>query len=279
MKKHIKISLSIGILGALLSSPLISANLIHDQFLGTELDTEKWSVSGWGTSRGSIGVADSNLSMVRNYPNTANPGSNDHISLRSADSSALNFHQGPLSANIGIVSFNEPAWGSEQVGTSSHGIMWFSIGPETSTANIAAEPLNGFSLPIVWRLSEGPGVIYLGGEGTAVPKTYISGVPSEVSFSVDIDSFEISLAGATFTSGDAAGTATLFGSHSIDPQAAYMFQFGIRNDGGANTSPDHNNPLIGVFSEVAVIPEPSTYATLFGMLAAGFILLRRKSRK
>lgn len=271
---NIKLLSKLLFFGGLISPFTVSAQpLFSDNFGGETLNTGLWSVDQWGTSRGEISVSDGNLNLIRNVNNGGNfgAGRTDRAALR-AQGFTLNFHQRPISANVGIVSFDEPIWGAGS--TNATGMMWFSIGPATALDVAALNPTDGFVFPLVWRQTE-PGELHIGGEGSFVPQTQISGVPSRINFEVDLDSFEITLEGATFTSGDAMGSSTLTGMHTIALQSDYFFMFGIRNANGLNV-PDGSHSLTGVFSDVTVIPEPSTYAAIFGVLA--LVLLYRRRR-
>ena len=92
-------------------------------------------------------------------------------------------------------------------------------------------------------------------------------LPEEVTFTLDATTYSISLDGAGFSE-----PFIVSGSHSIiGPYDNYRFMIAqqVRSDGATLTS---------VVDSVTIIPEPSVYASVLGLLALAFFVCRRRTR-
>jgi hypothetical protein len=85
---------------------------------------------------------------------------------------------------------------------------------------------------------------------------------------------------SVFADGIAPGTQPALWNATITATLEDDFSFNgvaIRN-GGAQTEFREDNILIGD-SYAVVVPEPSTYAAIIGLLALGIVALRRRRQK
>lgn len=269
------------LVGGLFVPCLLSGQiLLSDAFTGNAVDSDLWVESGFGGSRGNIEVSDGILRMNNNT--TLESGASDHKGLTSVIDS-FNFHSGSVSVDVGILSFAEPSWGELSFSDAS-GSMWFALGNVTNAAGARSNSSSAFAFNLTWRRDKDG--IYIGRYGSNRPggfldnENYLSGVPERVQFTVDANSFTITLVGADFLdeAGGSSIGSTLTSAHSIPIQDNYFLTFGIANRRGNNThGGDGNHALIAEFSDITVIPEPSVYASLLGLMALALLYFRRRS--
>lgn len=279
-----KVLFGLPLIGGLFVPGLLSGQiLLTDSFDGTQVDTGLWTESGWGGSRGNIEVTGGILRMNNNT--SLGNGANDHKGLTSVNNS-LNFHQFAVEVDVGIGSFAEPDWGELSYPDAS-GSMWFALGNVTTVPNARDNTVNAFTFNLTWRRDVDG--IFMGsfysdndtmapGESLRVAN-YLSDVPERINFVVDADTFTITLIGAEFLD-EASGVpigSSLTDSHSMPPQDNYYLTFGVENRRGNNNhGADGNHALIGEFTDITVIPEPSVYASILGLTALVLLFRRRR---
>ena len=248
----------------ILSLPLLAGSslantLFYDDFPGTALDFGKWTVVSFTDVPHSVSGGQLTIGV---------DGWHHFNGVRTIEN--FNFHQSPIITTVDLATFNEPTvWADKEDPMSAE--LRFAIGPASNRdQSFSSDPtVAGFGFAIRWR----PGSqLDLYGAAVPIPATDISGIPDVVSFRVDATSFWITLEGATFTSGPSAGTNTLSGTHELGAYDDYNFLLLQELRGYLHESE-------AVINSVTIIPEPSTYAAVLGLMAlAGMLVHRRRMR-
>lgn len=220
--------------------------LFSDDFPGTSVNDDKWTRSGFG----------SNFQTVANGTLTLGVHGQNHHANVVSKAARFNFHEGEVTVEVEIASFNEPdPWSAASFLYAS---MWFAVGPGTSAPGVRESPIpdKGFAFAINWR----PGSLFIGSNGATVPQLPISEVPSVIRFEVNATHYTIVLQGATFTEGEFAGGNTASGNHLLGdlPQDVYRLMIGIESRGSGQ--PEIRSMIDSVHVYGPGIPEPTEWA-------------------
>ncbi len=254
LKRNIAISV--------LSLPLLvgssfASTLFYDNFPGTSFDTDKWTRVSFADL--GIGVSEGVLTMPVN-------GWHHFNGLKTNDTS-FNFHQGSLTAIVDMVSYDEPAqWGT---GTAMSTELWFSFGPAANRDNLRSSDHSeaGFAFAIRWRSDSRLDVYSTSG---LFSSTDLEAIPGMVTIDINPTNFTITLEG----SGAAGSDVILSDEHGITAGAFTDYSFIMLQELRGFTGVVESS-----FNSVTIIPEPSTYAAILGLLAmAGFLVHRRRMR-
>ena len=231
--------------------------LMFDDFAGTTLDAAKWTAGGWPNNN--VEVNDGL------FLTTA--GASWDQSVRSVDQ--FNFHAAPLQYVVEIGSHPNPAdtdnWGS---GSFQQFRLEMLVGPATGFGGIVdnTDPqTHGFGFGIRWRTNDRLDLHSFAGSALGIPTTDLTAMPSSIIVDLDATDYTITLVGATF----AGGAASLSGEHGIAALDSYHFMTMVAGRGTSTTKTSE-------ISSVTIIPEPSTYAAVLGLLAFGVMLWRRR---
>ena len=258
--KNRKLIAAAGLSLLLASGQLAGAVLLHDAFSGTTLDLDKWNPGGHSSQNHS--VSDGALTLT-------NSGSNHRSSVHTKDQ--FNFHQSTYTFTVDVVSFDRVP------GISGFDNQWFSLAVGPAIDRLDRVPQNGFNFGFRWRADYADGsqrleLLTENSEGdTGISGARISGIPSQIEFTLDPTSFSISMMGATFLDGDFEGLSTMTGMHDLPGYDNYHLML-LHTMGG---NPGASSVVI---DSVTVIPEPSTYAAILGLLVSGVLLYRRRRR-
>ena len=244
----------------LASASLTSQVLFQDDFPGTALNLDKWNPGGHSSQ--SHSVSDGALTLT-------NSGSNHRSSVHTKDH--FNFHQSTYTFTVDVVSFERVP------GISGFDNQWFTLAVGPAIDRLDRVDENGFNFGLRWRADYPDGsqrleLLTENAEGdTGISGARISGIPSQISFTLDPTSYSINMMGANFIDGDFEGSSTMTGTHALPTYDNYHLML-LHTMGG---NPGASSVVI---DSVTVIPEPSTYAAILGLLAFGVLFYRRRRR-
>ncbi|MCC5839880.1 MAG: PEP-CTERM sorting domain-containing protein [Opitutales bacterium] len=156
------------------------------------------------------------------------------------------------------------------------GPVWFGIGTNT---NANQNPANG-----VYFTHNGASGFSIWNNGSVESLSLTPAVNTTYLFVVGIDFAANSVSYSVYADGDTLGSPAATGSFTTTITTANLTHLlaghQSNNSGysGESATPRFDEFMLGTTMDAVVIPEPRTYAAIFGLLALGVILMRRRQR-
>jgi hypothetical protein len=275
--------LAVTLSSAVASTGLQADTVWADDFTGAALNTNLTAYNNGGgagstQSVGSGGQLTMDTGVVGGSAQAALNTATDSTGAVSTfnGEKLYNFYDHEVSASFDIASI---AAGTPGTGRN---VFYFSIGDDAAgnfmPQNNVLDDGIGFAMEQVaagWRLYY---QAFVGQAASGGVAALLSGVPTSITYTLDGALATIDITGATFTNQGGAGliidtnTVTVALSDVSANISGYNLAFGAYNQG---TVTDKTVVTLNSF-DVAVIPEPGTYALLAGCSALTSVMVRRR---